>query len=352
MKKQTKNQKTLLQLLPVAAMLIVTVAARGETQISLASAPPVVVKTFPVAGAQGVDPALTEIRVTYSKAMQDGSWSWSTWGQENFPETAGKIRYLSDGRTCVLPVKLQPGKFYASWLNSDKFKNFKDKDGRPAVPYLLTFRTAASGADGQGAGATEEFQRLLNDDQRAVMAWTDRQFRSFFDARNFDHWPETERADLETRLLDTLKGPQTKEYYQAINTLGAMRSNKALPALRAIAFDRAEKDNRDRWMAVRALGLIGDKTTVPELAHLIYHGNANTHWWAQISLVRLTGKNFAKDWNAWGKWWNEQGGQPPFKPEIIRWWNEQPAAEKLAESLDESDRKFLEGIGPSESTNR
>jgi tetratricopeptide (TPR) repeat protein len=113
----------------------------GTEKISLESAPPVVVKTVPVAGATEVDSALTEIRVTYSKPMQDGSWSWSTWGEENYPETIGKPRYLSDGCTCVLPVNLKPDKFYAIWLNNDKSKNFTDTNGIPAVPYLLTFST-------------------------------------------------------------------------------------------------------------------------------------------------------------------------------------------------------------------
>jgi len=38
----------------------------GTEKISLESAPPVVVRTVPMAGGAGVDPALTEIRVTYS----------------------------------------------------------------------------------------------------------------------------------------------------------------------------------------------------------------------------------------------------------------------------------------------
>ena len=119
----------------------------GTTGISLAGAPPVVVHTVPEAGATGVDPSVSEIRVTFSKAMQDGSWSWSTWGEENFPDMTDKPRYLEDSRTCVLPVKLKPGKFYATWLNSNKFKNFKDADGQPAVPYLLTFQTAGAAED-------------------------------------------------------------------------------------------------------------------------------------------------------------------------------------------------------------
>ena len=114
--------------------------ARGQ-EISLESAPPVVVKTVPEAGVDGIDPDTAEIRVTFSKEMQDGGWSWSTASKESFPETAGKPKYLDDRRTAVLPVKLKPGKTYAIWVNSQKFRNFKDAQGRPTVPYLLVFRT-------------------------------------------------------------------------------------------------------------------------------------------------------------------------------------------------------------------
>jgi serine/threonine protein kinase len=103
--------------------------------------PPVVVKTVPESGAAYVDPALTELRVTFSKPMKDGSWSWSTWGEENFPETTGAIHYLPDARTCVLPVKLKPGKVYATWINSEQFQSFQDAEGQPAFPYLLIFET-------------------------------------------------------------------------------------------------------------------------------------------------------------------------------------------------------------------
>jgi hypothetical protein len=40
-----------------------------------------------------------------------------------------------------MKVRLEPGRTYAWWLNSDKFKNFTDLAGRPAVPYLLIFQT-------------------------------------------------------------------------------------------------------------------------------------------------------------------------------------------------------------------
>ena len=119
---------------------LVGAAARAD-EVTLESVPPVVVKTVPEAGAGEVDPNLTEIKVTFSKDMQDGSWSWTTLSKESFPKLDGKPKYLADKRTCVLPVKLEPGKTYSIWVNSEKFGNFKDTDGRSAVPYLLVFKT-------------------------------------------------------------------------------------------------------------------------------------------------------------------------------------------------------------------
>ena len=125
----------------VAVMLgLIGSAARAE-DVTLESVPPVVLKTVPEAGVADVDPQLTEIKVTFTKDMQDGSWSWATLSKESFPQLNGQPKYLADKRTCVVPVKLEPGKTYALWLNSAKFGNFKDAEGRSAVPYLLVFKT-------------------------------------------------------------------------------------------------------------------------------------------------------------------------------------------------------------------
>lgn len=110
-------------------------------EVTLESVPPVVVNCVPAAGTADVDPKTTEINVTFSKNMKDGTWSWSTLSKESFPEVDGKPRYLDDERTCVLPVKLEPEKTYAIWINSNKFQNFKDSNGISSVPYLLVFRT-------------------------------------------------------------------------------------------------------------------------------------------------------------------------------------------------------------------
>ena len=116
-------------------------APAGE-EITVEATPPVVVKTMPQAGMTNVDAKTTEIQVTFSKDMTDESWSWSQLSDDTFPKIIGKPKYLKDKRTCVVTVKLEPDKTYAIWLNSEKFGNFKDADGRSAVPYLLVFKTA------------------------------------------------------------------------------------------------------------------------------------------------------------------------------------------------------------------
>ena len=112
-----------------------------EASQLLAEQPAVVVETYPVSGAQDVPAGELEIRVRFSKPMADGSWSWSDAWENSTAESVGAPHYLADRRTCVLKVRLEPGKTYAWWLNAENFKNFQDRAGKPAVPYLLTFQT-------------------------------------------------------------------------------------------------------------------------------------------------------------------------------------------------------------------
>jgi hypothetical protein len=132
-----------LQLALYVLFTLTSLARAQEREYSVATLPAVVVKTVPQAGDIKVDPNITEIRVTYSKRMLDRSWSWGQISDDTMPPTTGEPHYLPDGKTCVLPVKLEPGRTYVLQLNSltGKFANFKDRKQKPAVPYLLVFQT-------------------------------------------------------------------------------------------------------------------------------------------------------------------------------------------------------------------
>ena len=119
------------------SVFLPSLAISAEKQLG-----PVVVATVPTSGDMAVDPSLKEIRVTFSDEMlTDRMWSWVMESKETFPKMTGKPHYLDDKKTCVLPVKLEPGKSYVIWINSAKFNSFRNKKNQPAVPYLLKFRT-------------------------------------------------------------------------------------------------------------------------------------------------------------------------------------------------------------------
>ena len=132
-----------MKLAPVvfAAFILVAFALAAQAP-SAASMPPVVVSTVPQSGDLAVDPAIKEIRVTFSKEMMTNEmWSWVQVNEGTFPKVVAKSHYLQDKRTCVLPVRLDPGKSYIIWVNFESHNSFRDLANRPAVPYLLAFQT-------------------------------------------------------------------------------------------------------------------------------------------------------------------------------------------------------------------
>jgi hypothetical protein len=129
------------------SFIIIAAALCGLAQISRAqdmeSMAPVVVKTVPEAGGKEVAPGIMEIRVVFSKEMTDKSWSPCDVWPNSTPAIVDGPKYEADHKTWVIKVKLEPGKTYGYWLNAQGHGNFKDAQGHPAVPYLLTFKTKA-----------------------------------------------------------------------------------------------------------------------------------------------------------------------------------------------------------------
>jgi hypothetical protein len=127
----------------MSSILLVTASNSAySAEISVKSVPPSVAKTVPQCGDTAVDPALNEIRITFSKDMMTKEmWSISEISKEAWPEITGEVHFDKDKRTFVLPVKLEPGKTYGLWINKPPLNNFRDAQGKPAFTYLLIFQT-------------------------------------------------------------------------------------------------------------------------------------------------------------------------------------------------------------------
>lgn len=102
---------------------------------------PRVVSTDPPAGATGVDPSRTTLSVTFDRDMDPEGWAWVKEDPATTPEI-GEARFDVSGRTNTVPVKLEPGRHYVIWINSERFPYFKGTDGTPAMPFRWSFSTA------------------------------------------------------------------------------------------------------------------------------------------------------------------------------------------------------------------
>ena len=151
---------------------------------------PSVAQTVPQNGDNNVAPSLKEIRVTYDREMSEHSWSWCQAGEQGsiYPQTTGTPHYDADKRTCVLPVKLEPGTSYAIRLNSGDFRAFRDAAGRPATPYLLRFATRGAAAKAASAPAVNRPQPALE-----------------FPAENVKYSPAGSDDDAKTLIARVLK---------------------------------------------------------------------------------------------------------------------------------------------------
>jgi beta-lactamase regulating signal transducer with metallopeptidase domain len=130
------------------AVVSLTDAQINENDASGDRDRPRVIATSPVVGATAVDPAIKEITVTFDRDMA-GTYSWTGRSGTNFPpspETGAKPAWR-DRRTCVLPVKLEAGRFYRVGINHAGAYGFRGVDGVPALPSAVYFTTEGASAE-------------------------------------------------------------------------------------------------------------------------------------------------------------------------------------------------------------
>lgn len=115
-------------------------------QVPLSRFPPAVLQTVPATGSILVDPLTTRVEVTFSRAMNQDSWSWVS-VDDTFPDTDGAS--FVDADTAQLNiVGLQPDRVYQLWVNSPSgtYVGFMDRDGLSAVAYPIVFATGSDPA--------------------------------------------------------------------------------------------------------------------------------------------------------------------------------------------------------------
>lgn len=104
------------------------------------AARPQVMSIEPANAATDVDPGATELVIRFDRAMLDQSWSIAGAPAEQ-PEITGKPAYDEQRTTLRVPIRLERGRSYRFWLNTEQKTGFKSADGVPLAPLEVTFTT-------------------------------------------------------------------------------------------------------------------------------------------------------------------------------------------------------------------
>jgi hypothetical protein len=126
--------------------------------------PPRVVSATPDNGQTDVDPATRQITIVFDQPMNHDAWS-IVGGGPTFPKVLGKPKWTDD-RTIVLAVKLEADHDYWLSINSDRFTNFRNRQGEAAVPYPIAFSTAA--AKGAAIVSPQTNRKAIEELRRAI----------------------------------------------------------------------------------------------------------------------------------------------------------------------------------------
>lgn len=111
--------------------------------------PPVVLATSIAFGAADVPPGAHVLRIDFSEPMDADSWSVVEFEPGSIPPITDGPRFQQGGRSLQVTFDLAPGRFYAFWLNSNQYSNFRDTAGNPLVPYLIAFKTKSRTDEGR-----------------------------------------------------------------------------------------------------------------------------------------------------------------------------------------------------------
>ncbi|MFT3869800.1 MAG: Ig-like domain-containing protein [Nibricoccus sp.] len=115
--------------------------------------PPVVIKTFPEAGASEIPSGPIEIRITFSKPVKKDCYTINPVDTKIVPEKISNPRLEADGRTFVMDARLKPNTTYGLWINGPRGGHFQDRNGVYAQPYQFFFKTSATAKSEEKAHA-------------------------------------------------------------------------------------------------------------------------------------------------------------------------------------------------------
>ena len=122
----------------------------------------------------------------------------------------------------------------------------------------------------------------------------------------YEQASEAEKGRLVNQWIKELRGNNREKATEASAYLGIIKATKAVKPLEKVI--AAGRGGRLRWVCIRSLGQIGNKSSIPVLINLLDNTNKNTRVYARVALAEITGVYFGDDREKWKSW---QTGKTP-----------------------------------------
>lgn len=194
---------------------------------------------------------------------------------------------------------------------------------RPIYDAIVAgFKTGAAASRPASSQPTaSDAMGMLDGETRSKIEYFEKEFASWFQAEGrYEAASASEKEAMAEQWMADARSDDFKKRTRAIAALGNIRCNEAVGVLIDVA-EEPMGNNRPKWMAVRALGRIGNKSAVPTLIELIDYGNTNVRVYSRLGLAQITGQYLGESKDKWRAWWKEHGAKAG------------PAEKKVAEKL-------------------
>ncbi|MHC4770978.1 MAG: S41 family peptidase [Planctomycetota bacterium] len=300
--------------------------------------PPKVIKMYPENGAVDVKPGPIKIRFLFDQDMRQRGHSLCG-GGENFPEIIGEPKWASK-RAFVFSANLEANHDYSFGVNCPSAQNFKSIRGESAGSLVVQFRTA--GTNGKQTevptkkdSPTWKHLSLLDADTRSLLSNFEKFFSSCYQyPQEYTNASESQKKMLEEKWSKDLSSRDPNTVAVAASCLGMVRSQSGSEPLENILSD-PPNNGRLRWVCTRALGQIGQMSSIPILISLLDDTNSNTRVYARVSLADITGVYFEDDKKKWTAWSNDPSSVTYTKNQDSGVeGTQQRAATRLREAID------------------
>lgn len=182
---------------------------------------PKVLSAIPDHGDIDIDPATTEIRITFDQDMSPHGRSICG-GGPNFPNFTGTPRW-DNPRTLLLPVKLEPDHTYDLSLNCQAAQNFRGTNGQPLESYPISFKTGKPGSAPRPALTPELNQIAFTKLMQAISdrySYRDRLVRNWgelFDPHQQELFSATSPAAFARRAAAIMSAADDIHLFFAVN---------------------------------------------------------------------------------------------------------------------------------------